>query len=519
MYAEADGGRKTLGDVDIVYHDGLYHLFHLVLPNHDFVAHAVSNNGFSWRRVENALFIGHPGSWDDSMLWTVHVSPDPSKPGSWRMFYTGLSRRDHGLIQRIGLATSDDLYHWSKYPVNWQDRRTALPYALPGRPPQPSFDYDEQSCFPLEPHPEFYESSPEEGRAWISWRDPYYFSEGGQGWLLAAGRVNSGPVVRRGCVAVMKEVAPNQFEHQEPLFHPALYDDIEVPNLVVVEGEYYLIGSLREDAKVRYWHCPKLGKPWRSFSDNVLLASGNYAGRICQDKHGLLLFSFFTPGGLDRVTHNVMPPPKRLVRDPHGQLIVKSFEGFDQLASKLEHEPELLSLDGSTEWCEVHSHQDGWQLRSLSGFRAAVFEQQASCFRMRASLEIQDEGKCGLLFRLDPETRDGYYLSLDLFKGVAQLRAWGSGPNGSGEHMMRFESLQSGYWRVHQRGTADIRLLVYGSYLELSVAGQVILSLADHSFSEGAFGFYAESTELSIKHVAVEMLERPAQTDWQLANG
>jgi hypothetical protein len=107
MYSETTGSRKTLGDVDVPYHDGIYHLFHLVLPSHDFIAHAVSDNCLTWRRVENALFLGDPGSWDDSMLWTMHVSANPHKPGSWRMFYTGLSRRDHGRKQRIGMAESD----------------------------------------------------------------------------------------------------------------------------------------------------------------------------------------------------------------------------------------------------------------------------------------------------------------------------------------------------------------------------------------------------------------------------
>ncbi len=96
MFGEQAATRKIIGDIDVVYHDGLYHLFHLVLPNHDFIAHAVSDNGINWRRIRNALFIGDPGDWDDLMLWTMHISPDPHLQGGWRMFYTGLSRRDQG---------------------------------------------------------------------------------------------------------------------------------------------------------------------------------------------------------------------------------------------------------------------------------------------------------------------------------------------------------------------------------------------------------------------------------------
>ncbi|EMI23321.1 MULTISPECIES: glycoside hydrolase family protein [Rhodopirellula] len=519
MYSETAGTRKTLGDVDILYHDGIYHLFHLVLPNHDFIAHAVSNNCFSWRRVENALFIGDPGSWDDSMLWTMHVSPNPHRPGSWRMFYTGLSRRDHGAKQRLGMAESDDLYCWTKAPVAWEDRRSALPYDLPGRPPQPPFKQDMKSCFPLSPDREHYESEIDEARNWVSWRDPYYYHENGRGWLLAAGRVNHGPIVRRGCVAVMEEVQPNKFEQRPPLHHPGLYDDIEVPNLFKINGDYYLVGSMREDAKIRYWHTEKIGKPWRTYADNVLLASGNYAGRITTDDKGILLWSFFTPGGADRQTGNLMPPPKRICRLPNGQLEVRTFEGFDSLVES-EVPVEKLSPIKPVECQSARTSNDNsFDLDCESGFQCFALEEDLSCFRLRCHMKMMVEGKCGVAFRLDRESHDGYYLSLDLFKGVAQLRAWGSGPDGSGEETMQFQSLQAGYWEREVRGEVELQLIAYGSYIEVSVGGHVLLSLADQTFNHGALGFNLESGNLRVTNVQVERFIPPVQSDEHLANG
>src|SRR5690606_9959886 len=117
---DVSSGHKTMGDVDVLYHDGVYHLFHLVLPNHDFIAHAVSTDGLNWQRVQNALFIGHPGSWDDHMLWTMHVSADPWKPGRWRMFYTGVARLNGGYAQRVGCAYSYDLLKWEKAADHWK---------------------------------------------------------------------------------------------------------------------------------------------------------------------------------------------------------------------------------------------------------------------------------------------------------------------------------------------------------------------------------------------------------------
>lgn len=518
MYSEITGTRKTLGDVDVLYHDGIYHLFHLVLPNHDFIAHAVSDNCFQWRRVENALFLGHPGSWDDSMLWTTHVTPHPFRDGWWRMFYTGISRRDQGLKQRIGMAESNNLYEWQKVPVHWEDRRSELPYELPGRTPQPPFEQDLASPYPLEPDPKYYESEVDEGRHWVSFRDPYYYREDGRGWLLAAGRVRRGPITRRGCVAVMEEISPGQFEPRPPLHHPRLYDDIEVPNLFKLDSEYYLVGSMREDAKIRYWHTRQMGEAWRSYSDNVLLAAGNYAGRICHDEKGILLWSFFTPGGLNRLTNNLMPPPKRLVRNENGHLHVKTFEGFAGQVKSCAKIRRLTSLIDD-ECVSSVSISDSFELKCEAGFQMFAFEEPFDCFRMRVTLKLVEEGKVGIIFRLDRQAHDGYFISLDLFKGVAQLRAWGSGLDGSGEDMMQFQTLQAGYWAPEQRGRAELQVIAFGSYLELAIGDRVLLSLADQTFERGALGFYVESARLIVSELSVEHFKSPVQSDEQLANG
>ncbi|MCA9132837.1 MAG: glycosyl hydrolase [Planctomycetales bacterium] len=528
MFTETAGSRKAIGDVDVLYHEGLYHLFHLVLPNHDFIAHAVSTDGLNWRRVNNALFSGDPGSWDDLMLWTMHVSPDPLHEGHWRMFYTGLSRRDQGRYQRIGMAVSDDLYHWRKAAVHWQDGRGAHDPPAVKRAVQQSRSsqaddrhalYDEQSYFPLEPDPQFYESSLEEPRGWVSFRDPYYVFDGERGWLLVAGRVHSGPLVRRGCVAVMQEQQPGEFKAYPALYHPRLYDDIEVPSILQIEGEYYLIGSIREDAKIRYWHTDKLGNPWRSYHDNVLLPQGNYAGRICRDPAGWLLWNFYSMHRDDRTKDNLLPPPKRLRRTADGLLRPSSFEGLD---AWLEQSVSVQCIRGLTtgleqEYCSTVDGQ--LEVKSESGFHAFVFDEPLSCFRFRATLQMHGRGKCGLVFRIDPSTHDGYYLSLDLVKGIAQLRSWGTGPAGSGEEMMQFASLQAGYWHSVTPGQAEVQLIAFGSYFEFSVGGQVILSLADQLFTHGLMGVYLETAHLHLRDIELNRMRSPWQSDEHLVSG
>jgi len=530
MFSETDGSRKAIGDVDVLFHAGLYHLFHLVLPNHDFIAHAVSTDALNWRRVNNALFIGDPGNWDDLMLWTMHVSPDPHHNGRWRMFYTGLSRRDHGKYQRLGLATSDDLFHWKKSPVHWEDHRgpqdpepvkEALRRSRSTQADSRHAMFDADSCFPLEPDPKHYEASLDEGRRWVSFRDPFFYHDGTDGFLLAAGRVKVGPIVRRGCVALMKETSPGHFESQPALHHPHLYDDIEVPNVINVDGDHYLIGSIREDAKIRYWYTGKLGDPWASYHDNVLLAQGNYAGRVSRDDKGWLLWNFFSMNLSDRTAENLITPPKRLVRTDSGLLRAVTFEGIDaHLRQTVDTRCIHSLIEDVGPQVEICQADEGdLELTCQSGFQAFVFDEKLDHFRFQAKLETQGVGKCGMVFRLDPVTRDGYYLSLDLLKGVAQLRAWGTGADGSGEHMMQFASLQAGFWFSEDHGSAEVQLIAFGSYIEFSINGRVVLSLADQRFDAGNLGVYLEAAKVRLSNVHLQRLASPRQTDDHLVSG
>lgn len=487
MYASHGFLRSDIGDVDVVYHRGLYHLFHLVLPNHDFIAHAVSSDGLSWRRVKNALFVGDPGAWDDDMLWTMHVSPDPDREGGWRMFYTGLMRSEYGRVQRVGLARSTDLYAWEKC----------------------------ADGYPLEIDGADYESHPDEGRQWVSFRDPFFFHdpENDTRLLLAAARVKDGPVIRRGCVSLARETAPDRFDFAPPLHHPGLYDDVEVPGIVFMEGRYYLIGSIREDTKIRYWYADDLEGPYENFYDNVLLPHGNYAGRICRNGSRNLLFCFFTKteviGGRE-YTKKLLPPPKEIVTAADGRMKLRSIVAFDQLVRQrrvIRSNDTLRPLFGNRHG-RAEALDDGLRITCRSGFEAFLLPGVHEEFRLRAEVRLEGSGKTGIVLRLNDEG-DGYYLSLDLVAGLAQMRAWSANPTPEFDHSFRFEPLQEAIFRGKTSSPWLIEVVAHGTYLEVSIDSYVVLSLVDESFREGAVGFYVESAVLFMHDVTIEELSRP----------
>ena len=490
MYTGRGFVLSELGDVDIIRHNDLFHLFHLVLPNHDYIAHAVSNDGFLWRRVKNALFIGEPGDWDDDMLWTMHVSPDPDGPSLFRMFYTGINRKEEGRIQRVGLARSNDLYYWEKV------SSSNYPLSITG------------------PH---YEATVEEGRHWVSCRDPFFFQEGEKRGMLVNARVPFGPKIRRGCVGLASETETDCFEWQKPLFFPGMYDDIEVPGLYRIHDKYYLIGNIKEDVKAHYWHSNSFEGPYEAFADNVLLPKGNYAARITQMKKHYLMWNFFSNREVQSRT-TILPPPTELQVAAGGQLFLKSYSEFDKKVQNTHRYKELVPLtpmlQNSTG--KVQHRDDCLTLESFSGYEIFFLSKKARNFRLSARFTMEGTGKCGVIFRADPET-NGHFISLDYINGLAQGRIWGENQEHNIENSFLYKTIQSGHFILHEEDFHKVNIIAYGGYVELSMNGRIVLRYVETEYMDNdSLGFYVESAVIKVSELSLEELDGPEEEDHQV---
>lgn len=468
MYSGSGYNDWEIGDVDVFIKDGVYHLFHLIIPNHDYIAHAISYDGISWKRTQNALFVGHPGEWDDDMLWTMHVS---EIDGKFQMFYTGLRRKDRGVVQKIGLAESKDLLLWNKL------KSLNLPLQSDG------------------PH---YESVANNPRGWLSFRDPFRFVDQGEEYLLICARSSYGPTSRRGCVGLAK-LSQGQFTLCEPMVFPMVYDDIECPCVFELKGRYYLIGSIREDIKVRYWFAPSFQGEYHSFRADVLLPQGNYAARIVKDGSHYLVYNFYFKDG-DVNSLRVLPPPKELDATPDGRLRLKSYYRWKQMVQSITSQgaiTEVRKLLGNPS-AEMTLDGNTWLLNSRSGYEIFTFKKLSDCFIWEGDLTVQGMGKFGLVTDID-EDGNGYFISFDITNGLAQIRAWGFNPNNI-QHNFVFNNIQSNIFKTIAPNTFRFSLIRYGNYIELSVDGVIVLTLIDYTYSGNQVGIYSASSSIEISN-------------------
>jgi beta-fructofuranosidase len=183
------------------------------------VGHAVSTDLREWTLLADAVVPSDPPAFDDLATWTGSVIQAPD--GTWRMFYTGISQADGGMIQRISSAVSHDLTVW--------------------QPPE--------GRQILEADLRWYESAdlgPDTDRSdGVAWRDPWVFADpDGNGWhMLITARAREGEALERGTVGHAHSDDLARWRVLEPLSKPGGFGQLEVMQVAEVEGRVALLFS------------------------------------------------------------------------------------------------------------------------------------------------------------------------------------------------------------------------------------------------------------------------------------
>lgn len=298
-----------------------HHLFYLHAPKslghpdlrhrNAKIGHATSTDLRNWTNHGRAFEPGLPGSFDGSATWTGSVVRGPDR--LWRMFYTGsrfLSADSNANIETIGVATSPDLFTWSKQPG-----------------PICSAD------------PQWYEtlgtsSWPEE-----AWRDPWVFwKQADQRWhMLVTARGKDGTEPDRGVMAHATSPDLKSWTVQPPLSATGSgFAHLEVFQVVKVDGRNHLLFCC-DSAKLVGARAGQIGGVWSlpvgdmpgpvDFRQARLLVDERlYAGRIAMDRQGAPWLLAFRNVSADGEFVGGVSDPIRVLTDQDGYLAVETME-------------------------------------------------------------------------------------------------------------------------------------------------------------------------------------------------
>jgi beta-fructofuranosidase len=216
------------------------------------IGHAVSRDLRNWEVLPPAMEPGPPGAFDDMATWTGSVF---AKDGVWHMFYTGISTRDDGAVQRVGLATSRDLERWERQDL--------------------AFEADERWYRKRGP-----------GVAEEAWRDPWVFRDEDSGCfrMLLTATAAGGPLETGGVIGQARSVNLRDWEAEAPLFGPGDFSMLEVPQLVRLGGRWRVLFSTIHEGRSGTGAIvarDQLG-PYRLPRRPFLVRDDLYAGRLIE---------------------------------------------------------------------------------------------------------------------------------------------------------------------------------------------------------------------------------------------
>ena len=288
------------------------HLFYLQAPRalgdpaarhfHATVGHAVSPDWEHWTVLPDALTAAPSPAWDDLAIWTGSMVRGDT--GRWHFFYSAVSHKEGGRVQRIGRADSDDLTTWKR------------------AGPDPLLCAD----------PRWYETLDRMEWRDEAWRDPWVFRDpAGDGWhMLITARVRTGPRFDRGVIGHARSADLDSWEIQPPLTAPAGFGQMEVAQVTLIDSKPVLTFCClaRDLSEERRRATPETGM-WSAAGTSLVgpydVAAARpfddpsiYAAHLVDLPDGRPALLGFADESGGNTFDGAIPPPARVVLRPDG---------------------------------------------------------------------------------------------------------------------------------------------------------------------------------------------------------
>lgn len=283
---------KALGDPDLRHRNAR-------------IGHATSTDLRTWTSHGQIFEPGPKGAFDDTANWTGCTIRDDN--GLWWLFYTGsrfLSADSFANIETVGVATSPDLFTWTKQPGPVSVADPAL-YEVLGS-----------------------SSWPEE-----AWRDPWVFRiPGDKNWhMLITARDRAGDEFDRGVIghAISSDLV--SWQAQPPLSVPGSgFAHLEVLQLLEIEGQKHLVfccnqsrlAGEKAERPGGIWTFPldAFPAPVDPSAARLIVDERLYAGRVAFDRSGKPQLLAFVNIAADGTFGGGISDPLPLTIDADGYL-------------------------------------------------------------------------------------------------------------------------------------------------------------------------------------------------------
>lgn len=480
MYFNQGINPNEIGDFDVIADDdGNIHAFYLALPSHDRIGHLVSRDGINWIELPTALYTGKPGEFDSDQIWTMGVFRNN---GKWFMLYTGNEK--NGLVQRIGLATSDDLMTWRKY----------------GKNPVSS------------PDPRWYEAE-QKGSFRIAWRDPHVVFKDNIFHAFICAREKTGLLNRRGCAAYVTSRDGYNWETKQPACTPRTGFDLECPSVCEIRKKFYMFGISGGHGRMIYRVSDKISGPYNRPADDTVLPERNLSVRPLFWKKKMHLFHWIRGNrdwGGSREGFAALASPKTVEADNTGALKVKSFdwsELYKGNAVMLDSDKKVSMSCGFWKFTgnKLNASSENGAAICLSKNSFADFEISADCTLPGKN----PAAEFGFAIRTDEEGDEGLFLHCIPSRYTVELvKLIHNRPFGP-ESLKRGRTVLTSFHLPPCDGKYMMRLIAFGPSLEFNVNGRLVIHHFTLPRRKGRCGVFVEDGSAVFKNLSIRPIQAP----------
>lgn len=411
--------------------------------------------------------------------------------GRYHMFYAGnnrhfpkLGKPSNGVMH----AVSDDLFNWTKLPGDTF-------YA-----PADRYDFND-------------------------WRDPFVFwnEEAKEYWMLVTARLKSGPLRRRGCLALCASKDLGKWDVREPFFAPGMYFDLECSDLFRMGEWWYLVFSeFSEQHRTRYRMSRSLQGPWRVPENDSFDGRAFYAGKTASDGHRRFIFGWnptrssnvdYLRWNLDNGLEDCKPPADgqmfgpsgwdwggnlvvhELVQESDGSLSVRVPPTVDAAFSK-ELPYKFGSAAGAvqTEDADIYLHGPG-------EFVCLPAEPMPDRCRIEATVVFESGTHgCGLALRMSEDLESAYYIRLEPLSNRVVFDTW---PR-SGD--VPFEAGLERPLKLRSGKPVNLKVFVDGTTCVVYADDKVAMNSRLYDLKHGRWGIFAHQGSARFRNVRISTL-------------
>lgn len=464
------------GDPIPFFWQGEYHVFYVGSPlndpvarrwlstqgvGHNFWGHIASRDLLNWTEYPSALEPGKSGEPDSDACGTGSVI---EKDGVFHIFYLGRAfTKENNRYETICHATSTDLITWKKDGPN------------PVLPPQE----------------DIYETA--------DWRDPFVFwnKDDSSYWMLITARVKTGPINRRGCIALAKSKNLSDWTVHPPFWHPELYITLECPDLFYWNKHWYLIYSEFTSTTVtRYCRGKNLAEQFKPTHLGRFDGTSFYAAKtIADEKRRFLLGWIHTrEGNSDEGSYQWggdLGIPRELIENSKKEIDVTCPEEFYVDAQKVE------KLEWSTFPTTWTINKNKVTAERIDGYSFSLLKNKRKNYFLHGSIKFLSVGEAGFIVRTDDQLSDGYEVRISSINNSVSIAKIFGKPR---------QVITQNYLRNPISKSFDCKMFVRDTVIEVFINDQISLSCRIYNKDLTKSGIFVEYCGVIAKIISLEDL-------------